>query len=300
MRYVRSLDQLDAVAAVARTDSPLQAARVLGCAVSSVYRAVERLERDAGQAIFQRTRSGWKLTDAGHEIVQLAERIQAEIAAAELRLVGKSRGVPAEIRISASDGLAGWFLAPVLAEYAHKQPNVVFDLVADNQFADLAHREADIAIRPDQRPGDDLVGRRAGKLAHALYGADSLLQRWGTPKVIADLGRFEMCALSERLKHFTAVQWAKGPASLCLPKASLNFNTETALADAITAGAGLGILPCFIGGRLKGVRRIASIEVAEPVDIWLVTHQALRGNSIIKSLIQHLAGAFRRSAPLFR
>ena len=150
----------------------MRAARALGCAPSSIYRAVDKLEGEIGQPLFERDPvAGWELTEVGRELVRLGDRIGAEIAEAELRLVGRGGTLPAVVRVSASDGLAGWFLPPVLAEFARARPGVSIELISDNQLADLARREADIAVRPDQRPGDALVGRRAGKLAHALYGA---------------------------------------------------------------------------------------------------------------------------------
>ncbi len=68
------------------------------------------------------------------------------------------------------------------------------------------------------------------------------------------------------------------------------------LAAAIAAGAGVGVLPCFLGDRLAGVKRVSTIPVGAPVDIWIVTHSALRDNPVIHSLLRALAAAMRRDA----
>ncbi len=143
------------------------------------------------------------------------------------------------------------------------------------------------------------AGRRAGKLSHALYGADSLIEHMGSPTKSAELSQFAFCALSERLKHYTAVRWARGTAAMSMTKVPLIFNTEAALAAAIAAGAGLGIFPCVIGGKLKGVRRLTGISIGGPVDIWLVTHRALRGNAQVGELMRHLVAAFKNDAHSF-
>ena len=68
------------------------------------------------------------------------------------------------------------------------------------------------------------------------------------------------------------------------------------IAAAIAAGAGIGVLPCFLGDRLKGVKRVMGIPVAAPVDIWIVTHAALRQNPVVTALMRTLADGMRRDA----
>jgi hypothetical protein len=55
-------------------------------------------------------------------------------------------------------------------------------------------------------------------------------------------------------------------------------------------------LPCFLGDRLAGVRRIPTIPIGPPVDIWIVTHPALRRNPVIRGLMGTLAAAMQRDA----
>lgn len=297
MNELRSYDNLAAVLATLRLGSPSKAARGLGRPPSSIYRAIERLEKGVGTALFLRASTGWKATAAGLEIAQLAERMQADINEAELALLHRNQRFPAPLRVSVSDSFAS-YLSPVLAEFAGRRPEVPIEVIVDNNVVDLGRREADIAIRPDNRPGDGMVGQRAGKLAHGLYGSTRLLKLHGTPASVAELSRYRACVLTAALPHFTASSWWKEQKP---PGPSVSFiaNCETVLAAAIRGGAGIGALPRFIGDRLEGVTRIASIEVGNPVDIWLVTHPALRHNAVVRSLIRNLAAAIRKDARLF-
>jgi DNA-binding transcriptional LysR family regulator len=99
------------------------------------------------------------------------------------------------------------------------------------------------------------------------------------------------------LPHFTASNWWKGRDHGAV--VSFVANTETALAAAIAGGAGLGVLPRFIGDRLDAVRRIPTIDIGDPVDIWLITHPTLSENAVVRSLIRALAAAIRKDARLF-
>ena len=292
---LRSFECLSSVLATFRAGTPLKAARLLSRAPSTVYRAIDRLEKDVGASLFDRVPTGWLPTELGHRIIRLAETVDAEVIAAEFFLLGRNKRFPAPLRISASDGFAEGYLAPVLADFSRSMDDLTIELIADNQFADLARREADIAVRPDQKPGEGLVGRRAGKLAHALYCAAPLLERHGMPASVADLSGFKVCVLSDKLAHHTSAKWWSA-ATRKQVDISLIANTEMGLAAGIAAGTGVGVLPCFLGDRLAGVKRVTTIPVGAPVDIWIVTHSALRDNPVIRSLLRALAAAMRRDA----
>ncbi len=292
---LRSLEAITSVLSTFRAGTPLKAAKVLSRAPSTVYRAIERLERQVGGAIFDRKASGWEPTEIGRQIIRLAQKIENEAAETELRLLGRNARFSAPVRISASDGFAEAYLAPVLAGFARAEKTPPIELIVDNQFANLGRREADIAVRPSEKPGEGLVGRRAGKLAHALYCAAPLLKRHGMPASLAELCRFKACVLSESFEHHTAAQWWRNGLK---KEVGVSFiaNTEMSLAAAVAAGMGVGVLPCFLGDGLKGVKRIKAISVGPPVDIWLVTHPALRQNQVIRALIRALVTAIRKDA----
>lgn len=292
---LRSAEHLACVLATRRAGTPLGAARQLSLAPSTVYRAIDRLERNIGMPLFERGPAGWVPTEIGERVARLAEATEANIAEVERDLLVAGERFPTPVRVSASDGLAEGYLGPVLAKYVQRNQAVTIDLVVDNQFVDLARHEAHIAIRPHQKPGEGLVGRRAGKLAHALYGARTLIRKQGLPKSEADLARFKVCVLSDKLAYHTAATWWSGSLRK-RATASLIANTEMSLAAAVAAGAGVGVLPCFLGDRLNGVQRITTIPVGPPVDVWLVTHAALRKNPVVMGLIRALADAMQRDA----
>lgn len=294
-RELRSFECISSVLATFRAGTPLNAAKLLSRAPSSVYRAIERLELDVGAPLFDRVPTGWQPTDIGRRIIRLAESIEAEVMETEFFLLSRNKSFPAPLRVSASDGFAEGYLAPILARFSQAMNALTIELIVDNHFANLARREADVAVRPNQKPGDGLIGRRAGKLAHALYCAIPLLERCGVPESVSDLSRFRVCVLSHKLENHTSAKWwstaFKKP-----PDISLIANTEMGLASAISAGTGIGVLPCFLGDNLKGVKRVTSIKVGAPVDIWLVTHAALRQNPVVRALIRTLAKAMQQDA----
>lgn len=292
---LRSFECISSVLATYRAGTPLGAAKALSCAPSTVYRAIERLEKDIGASLFDRISTGWRPTDLGRRIIRLAETIDAEVIETELFLLSQSRSFPAPVRISASDGFAEGYLAPILANFSKGMNAFTIELIVDNHFADLARRQAEIAIRPDQKPGEGLIGRRAGKLVHALYCASPLIEKYGMPASVSELSRFKACVLSHKMEHHTSARWWSAVIKKQVDVALIT-NTEMGLAAAISAGIGVGVLPCFLGDRLEGVKRVTTIPVGPPVDIWIVTHSVLRQNRVVRSLTRALAAAMRRDA----
>ncbi len=298
MKELRSFECLASVKATFECGTPLKAASALGCAPSSVYRAIDRLEREIGAPLFDRAAKGWTPTDLGSRVLWLAERVDQDALTTELHLLGRAKSYPSPVRISASDSLSSAYLGPVLAELMAKTPDLDFELIADNRFADLSRREADIAIRPDSAPGELLLGRRAGKLQHRLDAACALLERLGAPVSLEDLARYPLCLLSPKFAHFAAASWLRGTPVGQAARVAFTANSEMGLAGAIVGGAGIGMLPCFLGDGLAGVARV-SIPISEPIDIWIVTHPTLRDNKVVRAVVRALAAAIRRDATRF-
>ena len=115
------------------------------------------------------------------------------------------------------------------------------------------------------------------------------------PTSVSELSQFKGCILSPKLDHHTSAKWWTAGIKEHVD-ISLIANTEMGLAAAISAGAGIGVLPCFLGDRLNGVKRVTTISIGAPVDIWLVTHSALRQNPVVRALIRAIAAAMQRDA----
>lgn len=298
MKELRSFECLASVKATFKCGTPVKAASALSCAPSSVYRAIDRIEREIGAPLFDRYTTGWTPTELGSRVLWLAERVEQDVLTTELHLLGRSKSYPAPVRISASDSFSNAYLGPVLAELLAKTPDMDIELMADNRFADLSRREADIAIRPDSAPGEQLIGRRVGKLQHRLYASLALLERLGAPVSLEDLARYPLCLLSPKLSHFAAASWLRSTPVVQTARVAFTTNSEMGLAGAIVGGAGIGLLPCFLGDDLAGVTRVP-IPFSEQIDIWIVTHPMLRDNKVVRTVIRGLSAAIRRDATRF-
>jgi DNA-binding transcriptional LysR family regulator len=156
------LRQLQYFAAVARHGHFTRAAEELYVTQPALSQQVRRLEAELGLALLRRTSRGVELTPAGEDLLQHAERVLAEVAAAREQMdrhAGVSRGV-ARVAATAADAAR---LADALAGFHADHPRVQVALRQGSaaEVANLVQRGAvDVALLAGDAP--------AGVEAHAL------------------------------------------------------------------------------------------------------------------------------------
>jgi len=271
---------IDAVAAT--RNLPAAAAR-LGLDHSTVFRRLRAIEAALGQPLFERHRAGYALTPAGEEVAALAARVDEDITAVTRRLAGQAPVPAGEVRIATSDSLLSDLLIPMLAAFRHAHPAIRLDLVTGNPALNLSRRDADVAVRATDAPPDALVGRRAARIAWALYGAA------GAAHPADPAGSASWVCLGDNLAGLKVVRFAQ--AAVAPGRLAARFDTVLGLAQAVAAGMGVGHLPCFVGDAQPGLVRLAPPDPAHASDLWILTHPDLRHTPRVRVLLDHLADA---------
>ena len=119
---------LGAFVAVARAKSFSGAARELRLAKSAVSRHIGTLEDELGARLFHRTTRSLSLTEAGRGYFGRAERILADLDDAD-RAVSNLQAAPrGGLRISAPMSFGFLHLAPAIADFLARCPDVTVDL----------------------------------------------------------------------------------------------------------------------------------------------------------------------------
>ncbi len=273
--------------AIARAGTLTAAAARLKLSQPTAGRRLRALESAVGAALFQRTASGFRLTDEGETMLVHAEHFEEEAAALERKLLGGARGLEGVLRLSSSDWFASRVLAAPLADFAVTNPGVTIELLADYRLFDLQRREADLVFRFVPFSGADIVQRRLLHVRYSLYAADGYLARCGDPASSHDGEGHQLVTLDSALDQAADVVWLRAR----WPRARLAFrsNNREAQAHACVRGAGLAVLPRVIGDALP-LRRLDA-EAPPGRDIWLGYHQDLRRLRRLRALVEHLSGA---------
>ncbi|MGP6430908.1 LysR substrate-binding domain-containing protein [Pseudomonas paraglycinae] len=135
---------LRAFEAVARHLSFIKAADELSVTQSAISHQVHKLEEFLDQRLFVRRTRAIDLTPAGEQYYLQIQPALAAIAAATHDLRGER---PTTLRIGLLASFATLWLAPRLADFNAKYPNIHVELLPTVQLADVDAGEVDLAIR---------------------------------------------------------------------------------------------------------------------------------------------------------
>lgn len=297
MHICMDWEQLRAFHAVARTGSLSAAAKVLKLTQPSVGRQIAALEAAVGQRLFLRGARGMTPTPAGESILADAERMEEAANGVERRLAGRADAARGRVRISATEGMGIHWLPRRLAPFRARNPGIELDIQVTNFAADLARREADIALRigpqPSVRPGQgELITRRAGRFGLGLYASPSYLARRGTPRQADEVGEHDLIGFGGDVDRFPQFAWLQE--RLGGRPFSLVTNSLLGHVEAAAAGWGIAICTCFVAeGRSDLVRVLPRLALPTP-DLWLVVHADLRSAAPIKAVYDELAALTRQ------
>jgi DNA-binding transcriptional LysR family regulator len=172
---------------VVEAGSLTAAAEALGLSAPSVVRSLAALERDVGVRLINRTTRRSSLSDEGREYYQRCKRVLAEMEAADAMLSARRIEPKGLLRLTAPVMYGRMHVAPVVADFVAKYPEVEVELLLFDRIVDLVEEGIDAAVRIGHLAESTLVARRIGETCRVVCAAPAYLKRAGTPKAPADL-----------------------------------------------------------------------------------------------------------------
>ena len=133
--------------AVARGGSVRAAAERVEVNHTTVLRRIAQLEERLGARMFEKLPSGYRLTDAGEEVLEFAEQMEASANRLETRVFGRDQGVRGLLRVTLTPILATHLLMPDFAEFARLHPEIEMEILCIAEPVNVTNREADVAVR---------------------------------------------------------------------------------------------------------------------------------------------------------
>jgi DNA-binding transcriptional LysR family regulator len=288
-------DDFRLIKAISDTRALPAAATSLGLNHSTVFRRLGQIEEALGVKLFERHRSGYVATPAGEEMAQLADRVDSDISAFALRLAGQEIKPAGELRVTTNDTLLVDLLTPVFAGFLAQCPDIRLDILLSNQSLNLSKRDADVAIRATDNPPETLVGRRAGRIAWALYGRiGDFPEACDIP--LEDLWARKWVSMGDQFTMLKAVRYLSQHVDP--ERIVYKVNTVLGLAEAVEAGVGIGFLPCFIADTRPGLTRLKAPDPGFAADLWLLTHPDLRHSPRVRLFLDFITAEIGRMKPL--
>ncbi|MDT4329668.1 LysR family transcriptional regulator [Methylomonas sp. MS20] len=262
-------------AKVADCGSFSRAAEAVGLPKSSLSRRIALLEQRLGERLLQRTTRKLTLTELGERLREHGRQIGEETNAAAAWAAHRQVTPSGRLRLSVPGDFASLALAPLLAEFGERYPDVMLALDLSPRRVDLVGEGYDLAIRVGELADDTtLAAKRLDRFEFGLYAAPHYLARAGTPDHPRQLAEHTALHLVAANQEIAPWRLRRGEELWTgLPPAAVTANSPELLVKLARLGRGIVAAPKVYGelslhtGEL--VRLLADWQLPG-VDVWAV------------------------------
>jgi DNA-binding transcriptional LysR family regulator len=212
-----------------------------------------------------------------------AEGIEEAVLALERqRAATASPALTGTVRVSTGECAAG-FLARCLSGSSVTPvlpSGITLELIDElRPSANLARREADMALRHEPPKSGDFYVSKAGTFACAVYrrrGADTA----------------EWVAFTEEQAHYAQAAWVERQIAAAGMPVALRASSMLMHLEAIRAGTGRGVLPCYVGDGHSLLERLSPPIPEIAADYWIIVHRDLRRAACVRAVIDWMKAVF--------
>ncbi|MEP1144523.1 MAG: LysR family transcriptional regulator [Henriciella sp.] len=264
--------------AFARDGSFSAAAKRLGVQHSTISRRIHALEKDLATPLMERSATGYVLTEAGEQLSESATRMERELLSFEAASSGQSDAPSGELHVTAIANMASTVLMPLFARFNEAYPNIDLRLEVTNNSVRLAERDADVALRQTNTPGETLIGTRLVTVSSAVYGSTDYCAAVAAGRAPEKWVGVDCC---DYHRNWTKQAWPQLDHSFCVDDTSLTV-------AALKEGLGVGFLPCFLGDNDPSLVRFREPEKKHELGLWLLYHRDLKRTKRVTLFRQHM------------
>lgn len=281
-----SWDEIRTAYHVARMGTVSGAAEVLGVHHATVIRHIDALEQRLSAKLFQRHARGYTATEAGEDLLRIAQATDDQFSQLSNRIKGRGSDVAGELVVTSLE-MMGPQLVPVLADFQAQYPDLRLRFLTGSRLFRLEYGEAHVAIRAGKPPEQpDNVVQAFFQMKFTMYASKEYAKRHGVPESVADLAQHRFVTFDESQTRAPFSKWLRANVS----EEQIVFTSEDSrvLENAIYAGAGLGFLPIYGDNPRPELVQIFDPDETWTVPIWLVTHVDLHRSGKVQALLSHL------------
>ncbi len=264
-----------------RAGTLIAAAERLKVDHTTVSRRILALEGEIESQLFERRASGYQLTEFGKRLLAHVEAIESSTLAIESAISGASERVSGHVRIGATEGFGGTFLAPRLGAFTRRHPDLQIDLLATMpRVVNLSAHEADISITLERPPRGRYVIIKLTDYTLRLYGSATYLDGHRPIRGRDDLrghtfiGYIDNLVFSKKLNYLGEVCDA--------PRVALRSTSIAAQLHAAAGDEGLAILPPFMAREYPNLKMVLPSEIRIQRSFWMCAHAERRDLARVK------------------
>lgn len=281
---------------VVESGSFAKAAARLDLSTSATSRLVAELEAHLQTRLLNRTTRRVSLTESGRAFYERTVQLLADLEEAEHEATRAAVVPRGTIRLTTSVNFGVRHLAPAIAGFLARHPELRFDVSLSDRMVDLVEEGFDLAIRIGRPGADHLVARKLGETRVVPCASPAYLAAHGAPQAPEDLERHN-CFTYEYVQPRNVWRFrdAAGTERAVRVNGSLHSNNGDLLAEAAARGAGIVFEPAFIvGPDVRSGRLVPLLQDFEPapVPIYAVYPSRKHLSAKVRLFVDFLLSAF--------
>lgn len=283
-------DEIRTALHVARLGTVSAAAEALGVHHATVIRHVDALEARLGARLFQRHARGYAPTEAGRDLLGVAQDAEDRFAQLAGRIRGQGDGAAGRLSgelVVTSIASLSRVLTPMLVELEERHPELRVLYRTGLRLFRLEAAEAHVAVRAGTEPASpDNVVQPFATMRFALVASDAYLARHGLPASEADLAQHRFVGEDESVGRSPVNRWIEA----LVPPARVvhRVSDDTSFTDAVLSGAGIGFLTQFDTAGRQDLHEVLPPRPEWQAPLWLVTHVDLHRTPKVQAALSLL------------
>ncbi len=283
---ISTWDEIRTAFHVARLGTVSGAAEALGVHHATVIRHIDALEARLGVKLFQRHARGYTATEAGMDLLQVAQATDDQFTQLVGRIRGRGDEVSGELVVTSLTSVSPR-LTPVLARFQALYPDLIVRYITGDKVLRLEYGEAHVALRAGRAPDNpDNVVQSFVPQEIALYASEDYIARRGRPETVDDLSGHDFVALDAIESRAPFARWLREKVSA--ERFVFRGTDNRVLRDAVVSGAGIGFISTWDAERYDGIVRLFEPLEEWSSPLWLVTHVDLHRTTKVQTFLKFL------------
>lgn len=169
-----------------------KASQALGMSQPTLSRQLIAMEKSLGQALFDRSTQGLKITLFGQGFIEYAQAMQRASERLQRHAQGQEHALIGKVRLSVNEMIAQYYLPQILPTFLNQYPDVSVEIAVTNQISSLDKRDADVAIRMFPPTQLDIKTRHIFDIPLGFFAHPEYLDNVGRPNTPEDLFNYRI------------------------------------------------------------------------------------------------------------
>lgn len=289
VRVAQDVDNLLLLLSVVRHGSYLGAGAALGISHTTVSRRIAALEKSAGARLLVRSGEVWEPTELGREFVSAGEDIELALGSLALDSGGVGGSVRGVVRVLVPEGFGGVVVGAAIRRLSETHPGVRLEMInaARRARTNLVGIDFEVVVgRPEVSRNEAF---HLADYTLGMYASRSYLE---THEAITEPDQVQDHPLLYFVESMQDVPELTDPVSY-FPRMRQSVGATSSMVhvELTRAGAGIGLLPCFMAERASDLVRLFPRELTFPVSYWVVSRPDLLRRPAVQAVMSALRAA---------